>query len=257
MNPKGPYLSLEKENFCVVLTQSIKRAPEFRKFHVAVVQWRLRNVQKSVVHVQSCCFANLNLLLFCPSRFRRRRRSRNFATMVTWPHLSSLKNQLVPTATRTSNLRPLLRMLTWQEERRRWVRGCIKITESVHAYEFQVLPSPLFFWSAACHCSCSQKGYPLTIITWLYRGLRYFIPWVEIFAGVPHIFCRGNFSAGKNVLRSLRFYKSQGGLFRVSLFVSFLEPEWNTRGSKVRSFWSSFICLVSLSLQSLGEAPHL
>ena len=38
------------------------RAHEIRKFHVAVVQPRLRNVQKSVMHVQSCCFAN-NLLL--------------------------------------------------------------------------------------------------------------------------------------------------------------------------------------------------
>ena len=45
LNPKGPCLSLEKEkeNFCVVLT-SIKRASEIRKFHVAVVQQRLRNV---------------------------------------------------------------------------------------------------------------------------------------------------------------------------------------------------------------------
>ena len=69
LNPKGPYLSLEKEKetFCVVLTYSIKRAREIRKFHVAVVQQRLRNVQKSVMHVQSCSFANLNLLLFCCS----------------------------------------------------------------------------------------------------------------------------------------------------------------------------------------------
>ena len=35
---------------------------------------RQRNVQKSVMHVQSCCFVNLNLLLFCCSRCRRRRR---------------------------------------------------------------------------------------------------------------------------------------------------------------------------------------
>ena len=33
-------------------------------FHVVVVQRRLRNVQKSVMHVQSCCFANINLLFF-------------------------------------------------------------------------------------------------------------------------------------------------------------------------------------------------
>ena len=58
LNPKGPYLSLEKEkeNFYVGLTYSINRAGEIRKFHVAVVQQRLRNVQKSVIHVQSCFF---------------------------------------------------------------------------------------------------------------------------------------------------------------------------------------------------------
>ena len=56
----------EKENRCHVLTSSIKR--EMRKSHVVVVQRRPRNEQKSVMHVQSCCFANLNLLLFCCSR---------------------------------------------------------------------------------------------------------------------------------------------------------------------------------------------
>ena len=55
-NPKGQYVSLEKEkqNFCVVLTYSIKREHESRKFQVVVVQQRLRNVQKSVIF-----FANL------------------------------------------------------------------------------------------------------------------------------------------------------------------------------------------------------
>ena len=53
LNSKEPYLSLEKEkeNFRVVLTYSKKRAREVSKFHVAVVQQRLRNVQKSVIHV--------------------------------------------------------------------------------------------------------------------------------------------------------------------------------------------------------------
>ena len=47
-NPKGPHLSLEKEKvtFCVVFTYSAKRAREIKKFHVAVVQRRLRNVEK-------------------------------------------------------------------------------------------------------------------------------------------------------------------------------------------------------------------
>ena len=34
-------------------------------------QWRQRNVQKSVLHVQSSCFANLILLTFCRFRCRR------------------------------------------------------------------------------------------------------------------------------------------------------------------------------------------
>ena len=96
LNPKGPYQRLEKEKktLCVVLTYFIKWAREIRKFHVAFVQQRLRNVQKSVMHVQSCFF-------FChwykPNFFAIRRRrcknslllwSRNFATMVTWRHTS-------------------------------------------------------------------------------------------------------------------------------------------------------------------------
>ena len=45
--PNGPYVSLEKEkpNFCVVLTISIKRTRDIRKFHVAVVQQRLNDAQ--------------------------------------------------------------------------------------------------------------------------------------------------------------------------------------------------------------------
>ena len=65
LNRKEPYLSLKngKENFCVLLPYSIKRASEIRKFHVAVMKRRLRYVQKSVMHVQSCYFANTNFIL--------------------------------------------------------------------------------------------------------------------------------------------------------------------------------------------------
>ena len=38
-----------------MFTSSIKR--EIMHFHVVVVQNGQRNVQKSVMHVQSCCFA--------------------------------------------------------------------------------------------------------------------------------------------------------------------------------------------------------
>ena len=60
-NPKGPYLCLDKgkETFCVVFTYSVKRVSEITKFHVAVRQGWQKNVQKSVMHVQSCCFTNV------------------------------------------------------------------------------------------------------------------------------------------------------------------------------------------------------
>ena len=56
MNSWRPHPSLEREKkiLCRVFTSSIKRA--IRKFHVLAVQWRQRNVPKSVMQVQSCCF---------------------------------------------------------------------------------------------------------------------------------------------------------------------------------------------------------
>ena len=57
---------------CLAFTSSTKR--ENRHFRVVAVQWRQRNVNwKSVVHVQSCCFADLNPLLSCHSRCNYRR----------------------------------------------------------------------------------------------------------------------------------------------------------------------------------------
>ena len=53
----------EKENCCLPFTFSIKS--ETTKFHVIVVQQRQRNVQKSVLLVQSCCFTN-KLFFFLP-----------------------------------------------------------------------------------------------------------------------------------------------------------------------------------------------
>ena len=50
LNPKGPYIRLgkEKDNFCDVLTYSIKQAREIRNFHATVVQQRLRNTPISI-----------------------------------------------------------------------------------------------------------------------------------------------------------------------------------------------------------------
>ena len=60
--------------FCFVFIYSIRRARDIRNFYIAVVQRRLRNVQKSQMLVQNCCFADLNLMLFCHSRCRGHRR---------------------------------------------------------------------------------------------------------------------------------------------------------------------------------------
>ena len=64
LNSEGLYQSSgkEKESCCLVFPSSTKR--EIRHFHVVVVQRRLRNVQKSLMEVQSCCFANLTYCLF-------------------------------------------------------------------------------------------------------------------------------------------------------------------------------------------------
>ena len=47
----------------VTIESKDRKTGEMRKFHVVVVQ-RHSNVQKSVMLVQSCCFADLNLWLF-------------------------------------------------------------------------------------------------------------------------------------------------------------------------------------------------
>ena len=74
LNSKGLYQSSGKgkQNCYFLFPSSTKR--EIRHLHAVVLQRRLRNVQKSVIKVQSYCFANLNQLLICRSRCRRRRR---------------------------------------------------------------------------------------------------------------------------------------------------------------------------------------
>ena len=78
LNSKGLYRSYEKEKDrrCLVFKSSTKR--EIIQFRVVVLQRLQRNVQKSVMHGQSCCFANPNLLLFCRFRWRRRRHCSSF-----------------------------------------------------------------------------------------------------------------------------------------------------------------------------------
>ena len=64
----------EKKKKVVVLCSRPRQNVNLGTFTLVVLQRQQRNVQKSVMHVQSCYFAILNLLRFCHSRCRRRRR---------------------------------------------------------------------------------------------------------------------------------------------------------------------------------------
>ena len=64
LNSQAPYPSTVREikfRRCL-FTSLVKR--EIRYVHVVVVQNGRRNVQKSMVHVQSCCFANQSYCFF-------------------------------------------------------------------------------------------------------------------------------------------------------------------------------------------------
>ena len=57
----------EKKKKVVVLSMC-PRTPENMKLgsFTSYVQWRQRNLQKSVMHVKSCCFTNLTLFFAVP-----------------------------------------------------------------------------------------------------------------------------------------------------------------------------------------------
>ena len=73
----------------------------FEKFHVVVVQWRRRNVQKRVL------FCLLDLLLFCCPRRRRRRRRRlgcfNSVKALMSPRNTTTEDQAHPVAKFAAN----------------------------------------------------------------------------------------------------------------------------------------------------------
>ena len=69
LNSKGLYyieVEEKKESRCLVLTSSLKREIRYFIFHFVDVQRRQRNVGKSVMQLQSCCFANLYHIAFLP-----------------------------------------------------------------------------------------------------------------------------------------------------------------------------------------------
>ena len=63
-NSKGLYQDSEKEKGSRRLAFTFSTKREIRHFHVVVVHQRQTNVLKRVMHVQSCCFANLRTYCF-------------------------------------------------------------------------------------------------------------------------------------------------------------------------------------------------
>ena len=63
------YLSLKEElkNRCVHVLNKTRNQTASRRGRATTVR-QYRNVQKRLMHVQSCCFATLKLLLFSCSR---------------------------------------------------------------------------------------------------------------------------------------------------------------------------------------------
>ena len=83
LNSKGLCQSSgkEKESCCLVFPSH-----EIRHFHVVVVQIRLRNAQKRVMHVQVVVLP-INLSFFSRSRCRHRRRC--LSSLLTGPTIVS------------------------------------------------------------------------------------------------------------------------------------------------------------------------
>ena len=89
LSSKSLYLTSEKKKK-ILSSVHVLLKRDIKKFHFVVVQRWQRNVQKSVMHVQSCCFA---VLFFCRSPCRRRYLSSQMTPTVT-PVLTSHANVL-------------------------------------------------------------------------------------------------------------------------------------------------------------------
>ena len=106
----------EKKTKVAVVCSRPPQNVKFGIFYVVVMQWRQRNVQNSVMHVQSCCFAKLNLLLFYRSRWRRRRRYLNpLLPQKTWACEQRTANTLPGSCVPTYQTRPLVNRPQWQK----------------------------------------------------------------------------------------------------------------------------------------------
>ena len=91
-----------------MFTSPAKR--EIRRFHVIVVQRRQRNVQTSVLHVQSFCFPNLIQLFFCRSHCHRHLR-RGCLTSVLEVVVVMMTTTTTTTTTTTKTMMMVIMMM--------------------------------------------------------------------------------------------------------------------------------------------------
>ena len=168
LNSKGLYQSSgkEKESCCLRFPSLTK--PEIKHFHVVVVQWRQRNVQKSVMHVQNCCFANLNLLLFCRSDCYSRRRW--LSSISTDNNNKGLFNCNCNGSKRTNDItslhsqehhgltdeRPITSRLYWP------IRSITRVK-----YHQLTWYNSLWLWRWLQHSHCQQQSWSGLLMKWL------------------------------------------------------------------------------------------
>ena len=128
---------------CLVLSRYPHSDPQGRKWKKrgtrdGNARYRQRNVQKSVMHVQSCCFAKINRLLFYRSRCRRRRRRRclSFLLLLSACYVRFLD----PYMNYKTTLRNTANLPFWW--RQFWITVSNKTVGIVHVYKLghQVLP---------------------------------------------------------------------------------------------------------------------
>ena len=140
------------------------------------MQRRLRNVQG---HVQSCCFANANILLFCCSRYRRRRLCLSwlaiavipkFATMVTWRYTCPFYYRMV------ANVIGVLHDLTYTDRvlRQRSYLLTSQVGTNVNTDCFSQVPTLKIRekkWTQA-GCLCAYRGQSTALfllLSWCFK----------------------------------------------------------------------------------------
>ena len=140
-----------KENRCFVFTSQTKR--EIRRFHVIVVQRRQRNVQKSVLQVQSSCFPNLIQLLFCRSHCHRHlRRGCLTSVLVVMMMTTTTDDDATKMTTTTKTMMMLMMMMMMMisyisQEHSRAGSNCFwKLRVHVIHYSFTHQQNSIFFF---------------------------------------------------------------------------------------------------------------